>query len=239
LAFFNDVFGEIDKIPERADAFRYGEVDRFPLRTNQAMGLGPDSGPGPDHLAPAHGGTVRGDRLEPSARSDAVPAECPLGAIAGDTVSSTAERVADEVVRLLSGSMVRNWAGAARRVQPADIAILFRSRDSHREFERALERRGVPTYVYKGLGFFEAAEIQDAVALLRYLAEPLSDLRAAAFLRSRIVRLSDGAIAKLAPQLAAALVGSEPPAAVTELTEDDQRVLAELRRHIPRWLSWC
>ena len=72
-------------------------------------------------------------------------------------------------------------------------AILFRSRDSHREFEAALERRGVSTYVYKGLGFFDADEIQDAVALLRYLADPLSDLRAAALLRSRIVRLSDAA----------------------------------------------
>ena len=81
--------------------------------------------------------------------------------------------------------------GSSRQAQPADIAILFRSRDSHREFEAALERRGVPTYVYKGLGFFDADEIQDAVALLRYLADPLSDLRAAALLRSRIVRLSD------------------------------------------------
>ena len=66
-----------------------------------------------------------------------------------------------------------------RKPSAADIAILFRSRDSHREFEAALERRGVPTYVYKGLGFFDADEIQDAVALLRYLADPLSDLRAA------------------------------------------------------------
>jgi superfamily I DNA/RNA helicase len=54
--------------------------------------------------------------------------------------------------------------------------VLFRSRDSHREFEKALERRGVSTYVYKGLGFFDADEIQDGVALLRYLADPLSDL---------------------------------------------------------------
>ena len=80
----------------------------------------------------------------------------------------------------------------AREAGAADIAILFRSRDSHREFEAALDRRGVPTYVYKGLGFFDADEMQDAVALLRYLADPLSDLRAATLLRSRIVRLSDG-----------------------------------------------
>jgi ATP-dependent exoDNAse (exonuclease V) beta subunit len=66
-----------------------------------------------------------------------------------------------------------------REARAADVAILFRSRDSHREFEAALDRLGVPTYVYKGLGFFEADEVQDAVAILRYLADPLSDLRAA------------------------------------------------------------
>ena len=86
--------------------------------------------------------------------------------------------------------------GLAREAGAADIAILFRSRDSHRDFEAALDRRGVSTYVYKGLGFFDADEIQDAVALLRYLADPLSDLRAATLLRSRIVRLSDAGVAQ-------------------------------------------
>ena len=38
----------------------------------------------------------------------------------------------------------------------------------------------LPSYVYKGLGFFDADEIKDVVALLWYLADPLSDLRAAA-----------------------------------------------------------
>ena len=51
----------------------------------------------------------------------------------------------------------------------------------------------MPTYVYKGLGFFDADEIQDAMAVLRYLAEPTSNLRAAAYLRSRLIRLSDRA----------------------------------------------
>ena len=52
-------------------------------------------------------------------------------------------------------------------------------------------RVGLPSYVYKGLGFFDADEIKDVLALLWYLADPSSDLRAAAFLRSRFVRLSD------------------------------------------------
>src|SRR4029079_6482407 len=115
--------------------------------------------------------------------------------IAGETAQAAAEAVSDEIVRLLSGATVRDRVtGVARAAAAADVAILFRSRDSHRDFEAALDRRGVTTYVYKGLGFFEADEIQDAVALLRYLADPHSNLRAATLLRSRVLRLSDDAV---------------------------------------------
>ena len=104
--------------------------------------------------------------------------------------------------------------GIARQVAPGDIAILFRSRDSHRDFERELERVGVPYYVYKGLGFFDADEVKDVIALIHYLAEPDTDLRAAAFLRSRLVRLSDPALKRLAPGVAAALRSEAPPDAL-------------------------
>src|SRR5262249_715671 len=127
--------------------------------------------------------------------------------IAANTIDAAADRVADEIVRLLAGGTpIRGkQTGLARPATPADIAILFRARDSHREYETALDTRGVPTYVYKGLGFFDADEIQDAMAVLRFLADPTSSLRAAAFMRSRIVRLSDRAIARLAPDLSGAL----------------------------------
>jgi len=162
----------------------------------------------------------------------------PLGIIAAETVAATADRVADEIVRLLSGTTVRDrTTGVRREAKPADVAILFRSRDSHRDFEAALDRRGVPTYVYKGLGFFDADEIQDAVALLRYLADPLSDLRAAALLRSRLVRVSDEAVARLSPNLAAALLGPDAEV-LAPLGDEDRRVLQLLRAAVPRWLSW-
>jgi ATP-dependent helicase/nuclease subunit A len=180
------------------------------------------------------------DRLETAAAAaDDESAEPALGVIVGDTVKLAAEGVAEEVERLLASAIVRDRSTGVRRpAQPADIAVLFRSRESHREFERALERRGIATYVYKGLGFFEADEIQDAVALLRYLADPLSNLRAATLLRSRIVRLSDPAIRNLAPAIAQALVASQPPAAVDSLRADDRIVLELVRDAVPRWLGW-
>src|SRR5204863_2916592 len=120
------------------------------------------------------------------------------------------ETTAAEIARLLAeGAVVRDKrTGVRRAIAPADIAILFRTRDSHREFEAALERRGIGAYVYKGLGFFDADEIKDVLALLWYLADAQSDLRAAALLRSRFFRLTDEALRRLAPHLAAALRGA-------------------------------
>ena len=117
-----------------------------------------------------------------------------------------------------------------------DIGVLFRSRASHREFERELERRGVPVYVYKGLGFFDADETKDAMALIRFLANPVSDLRAAAFLRSRFIRLSDAGLSRLAPRLASALMAdtdADQPGVMPDLDEEDRRVLSLARQFVP------
>ena len=70
----------------------------------------------------------------------------------------------------------------------------FRARAGHQVYEEALEQLGIRTYVYKGLGFFDAPEVQDLQALLRFLAQPESNLRAAELLRSRFVRLSDACL---------------------------------------------
>ena len=235
LAFVNDLFAAIVGEPAgeaRRDAFRYDEPDRFPISEAPAprrslvrlrAERGAENSMAPEE--PSRGGG--GKREEPV-----------LGLVAGESVGANAERVAREIARLLSGATVRDRAtGVARRAQPADIAILFRSRDRHREFESALDRAAIPTYVYKGLGFFDADEIQDAVAVLRYLADPLSPLRAAALLRSRIVRLSDAAIARLSSDLAGAILAPHVPV-LEELASEDRGVLDLLRASVPRWLSW-
>ncbi len=223
LQFVNDVFDDVDKAAERRDGFRYGARDRFPEKSVE-----------------------RRERLQPDPPIDtlrlnadtAYDEDVPLGIISAETAREAAEAAAEEIVRLLSSATVRDrQTGVRRAAKPADVGILFRSRESHREFEAALERRGVSTYVYKGLGFFDAPEIQDAVALLRFLAQPTSDLRAAAFLRSRLVRLSDAGIRRLSPQLAAAIAGPEPPAAFATLDVEDQVVLGRARTGVAGWLA--
>ncbi len=231
LAFVNEVFaaiidGDATNAAARRDAFRYGESDRFPVAADAQVR--------PAQTQEMSAATQRSGsvRLQPDL-------DDPVRFITGDTVQNAADAVADEIVRLLSGTTVRDrTTGVAREAGAADIAILFRSRDSHRDFEAALDRRGISTYVYKGLGFFEADEIQDAVAVLRYLADPLSDVRAATLLRSRIVRVSDGAVARLGKASADAILSAEPRPELEQLADEDRRVLDRLRRAVPRWLSW-
>ena len=152
------------------------------------------------------------------------------------TSSRKPAAVADEIARVIATGVVRDrQTGVARRAAAGDVAILFRTRDGHQAFQRALEQRGIPSYVYKGLGFFDADEVKDVFALLRYLANPVSELRAAAFLRSRFARLSDVALVRLAPALAAAMV--RPAECDDELDADDLAVLTALRRVVPTWLA--
>jgi ATP-dependent helicase/nuclease subunit A len=219
LAFVNDLFAEMGANARRPDDFKYDEDDRFPV-DSPVVSPKPRSG---------EGGPL-------------------LGVITGADSDECAAAVAAEIARILKEETVRDkQTGIARAATPGDIGILFRSRASHREFESALEAAGIPTYVYKGLGFFDADEIKDLSALIRFLANPSSELRAAAFLRSRFVRLSDTALARLrenasagqaaAPGLAAALIDPVPPAAMEWLADDDKAALEQARRYVPAWLA--
>ena len=165
-------------------------------------------------------------------------AGAPLGVIVEAGANACAAAVAAEVVRLLDAGTVRDReTGLARPVRPADVAVLFRARESHRAFESAFRRRAVAVSVHKGLGFFDAEEIKDVRALLRYLARPRSELRAAAFLRSRVVGLSDRALACLAGSLADSLIAAEPPDAAAALAGADRQALDRARGGVPRWLA--
>ena len=163
-----------------------------------------------------------------------------LGLIRGASFEECADTTAGEIARLLAtGVLVRDRdTGLRRPVAAGDIAILFRSRESHREFEAALAQRGVRTYVYKGLGFFDADEIKDVMAAVRYLAEPESNLRAAALLRSRFFSLSDEALRRLSPHIASALADAALADAghlSAALEPRDAGVLAHAREATDRW----
>ena len=68
---------------------------------------------------------------------------------------------------------IRQWvAQGGRRV---DAAILYRSNAQSRVLEEALLQAAMPYRVYGGLRFFERAEIKDALAYLRLIANRADD----------------------------------------------------------------
>ncbi len=172
------------------------------------------------------------DAIAQGARRDGRPV---LGVVAGASLQASADALAAEIARFLAEATVRDRQGPPRAARPDDVAILFRARAGHQVYEEALEKLGIRTYVYKGLGFFDAPEVQDLQALLRFLAQPESNLRAAELLRSRFVRLSDAALASLAPNLSAAIIGDAEPAA--GLADVDRQLLDCVRAGARRWLA--
>ena len=172
--------------------------------------------------------------VSPGALRDGQPV---LGVVATSSMAAQAAAVAHEIHRLLGSALVRDKSGESRPAKPDDVAILFRARTGHQSFEEALEARGIRTYVYKGLGFFDAPEVQDLQALLRFLAQPESDLRAAEFLRSRFVRISDTALTSLAPGFAQALTGPPEPLGQIGLEPLDRDLLDRARVSVARWLG--
>src|SRR5471030_3046592 len=68
---------------------------------------------------------------------------------------------------------IREWTdqGGARR----EVAILYRSNAQSRVFEEAFLNARMPYRVYGGLRFFERAEIKDALAYLRLVANRTDD----------------------------------------------------------------
>jgi DNA helicase II / ATP-dependent DNA helicase PcrA len=68
---------------------------------------------------------------------------------------------------------VRDWI--ARGGSAIDCAILYRSNAQSRAFEEALIGEQLPYRIYGGLRFFERAEIKDALAYLRLLANRADD----------------------------------------------------------------
>ncbi|MBK1724738.1 UvrD-helicase domain-containing protein [Thiocystis violacea] len=81
-----------------------------------------------------------------------------------------AERVASEILHLQF----------AEKVPFGDIAVLFRGNHQARPFEKALREHNIPYFLSGGTSFFARAEVKDAMAYLRLLANPSDD---AAFLR--------------------------------------------------------
>ena len=121
------------------------------------------------------------------------------------------------------------------------VAILVRAQFQTREFEDRFIGIGMPYRIVGGFRFYERAEIRDALAYLRVIAQPADDLAFERIVNTPKRGIGDKAVAKL-HQLARAegLPLTHAGARILdtdELTPQARRALGNLIGDIARWRS--
>ena len=143
-----------------------------------------------------------------------------------DGVSTEAlrRREADAIVEHM-----RRALAAGRR--PGQMALLLRRYTHLGSYLSALSRAGIPHYVVRGRGFYEAQEIRDLASLLLLLVDPDDRLALVSVLRSPLCGLSDEGLGSLAAarQLDAAHVRGLVTA---PLSDEDLTRLSRLRARL-------
>jgi DNA helicase-2/ATP-dependent DNA helicase PcrA len=91
----------------------------------------------------------------------------------GEQVEVVALWDSEEEARMVGGRVESLWRGGHKL---AEIAILVRAGFQTRAFEERLLTLGIPYRIVGGLRFYERAEIRDAIAYLRVVAQPADDL---------------------------------------------------------------
>ncbi|WP_421855758.1 double-strand break repair helicase AddA [Oricola sp.] len=113
----------------------------------------------------------------------------PVDAPPGPSVVA-AERIADTIADWLENGEILE--GTGRPVQPGDILVLVRSRDSFvGTLSRALKDRHVPVAGADRLRMTDHIAILDLLALAKFVLQPADDLSLAAILRSPLFDLPE------------------------------------------------
>jgi DNA helicase-2/ATP-dependent DNA helicase PcrA len=139
-----------------------------------------------------------------------------------------ARRVGDEIE-----------AAERRGTRASAIAILVRAQFQTREFEDRFIAVGIPYRIVGGFRFYERAEIRDALAYLRIIAQPADDLAFERIVNTPKRGLGDKAVAKVHGLARAQGVPLMQAAAqildTDELTPQARRALGNLVGDIARW----
>ena len=144
-----------------------------------------------------------------------------------------ARRVGDEIE-----SCQRVWEKEAGKSLD-DIAILVRAQHQTREFEDRFIATGMPYRIVGGFRFYERAEIRDALAYLRVVAQPADDLAFERIVNVPKRGLGDKAVARVHQLARSDGVPLTTAAArildTDELTPQARRALGNLVGDIARW----
>ncbi len=138
-------------------------------------------------------------------------------------------RVAE--ARALAARLERLLTGAPPTLAARDIVLLTRATTDLRVYERALEDRGIPTYVIGGRGYWAHPQVIDMVSYLEVLANPRAEEALYTVLASPLVGVSADALVVLASAARGRAVDPwwvlrEPAGAFDELGAADRERLA-------------
>ena len=132
-------------------------------------------------------------------------------------------------------------AAERRGTRASAIAILVRAQFQTREFEDRFIAIGIPYRIVGGFRFYERAEIRDALAYLRVIAQPADDLAFERIVNTPKRGLGDKAVARIHNLARAAGVPLMQAAAqildTDELTPQARRAMGNLVGDIARWRS--
>jgi ATP-dependent exoDNAse (exonuclease V) beta subunit len=145
--------------------------ERFPRLRAGGDGGGAADGPCVELIVAdrPHNGSRWRERFEAEAAAGGPPAELAFGESLRDVVparAAEARMLAKRIDELISGG----------RYAAADVVVLVRATTHLAAYERALEDRGIPTYVMGGRGYWSQQQVGDLRAYLAALANPLDDL---------------------------------------------------------------
>jgi ATP-dependent helicase/nuclease subunit A len=176
-----------------------------------------------DEFTPLRAGRPPTERLGPEGSEPAPPVELLIvdkGADWDLEGMASPWRLAE--ARALAARMAELVTGGAA---PGEIVVLMRAGTDMRVYERALEQRGLPTYVIGGRGYWAHPQVVDMVAYLRALANPREEEALYGVLASPLCGVSLDALVILS---AAARAASADP--WTALCRDRPGELEQLRR---------
>lgn len=115
-----------------------------------------------------------------------------------DPVRLEAQMVAARIRMLLSHQKISGENGEQRAVRYSDIVILFRSFSGYADsFLEVLEQNQIPAHAASRTGYFQAAEIQTILAMLRILDNPRQDIPLTSVLLSPIGDMTEEQVAEL------------------------------------------
>jgi len=158
-------------------------------------------------------------------------------------VELEARMIGKRILKLVGKTQVTDkTTGAYRPAQYRDMVILLRTVSGWADTVAAvLGNMGIPAYTGSQSGYFSATEVQTVLALLKVVDNPEQEIPLAAVLRSPIVGLSDGELAKIRsmsrevsfPEACRSYAEAGEDRVLTEKLKAFYRMLEDFRRRVP------